>query len=632
MKGKIASTTLLFILIVGFIVVFQNVFGSENTLIGVAGITAALSLIDIDYTLYPIKNTIKFVILEVLIGISAFVASLNPIASLVGNFVVIFSLIYLFTYDTKKSIYVPFTLGYLFILYSPVKIEDMPLRIAGLAFCGLLIMVVQMLANRNKFWSKTQKSIMQVANDLKEKIDLIINKEDVYKIEEKHNEIYKNVRNISGKIYERRLKRIDESNLYEINLGIVLSFESINITLNKIQDEIENIKKFDEILVQLKKELDYIIKYINNEITVKELSNNLKLFIKDKSSIDCYLSYELKENISLLNNTLEEVELKLNKEIKSSNIPYSSLKEYVLKRNFNKDSLKFSFAFRSAIIISIGTFIVSLFSINHGKWLIFTLFAVLQPYLELSRAKGRDRILGSVIGVLIFEIIFSIVKDDSMRMVVIFIVGYLSNYPTKYNQKMIFTTISSLGAASIGSGIDLLALDRLSFIIIGTIIAMAANKFILPYKISSETKELVEKSIKINKQILNKISHIKINNTSKKEFNDLILVNKLINDKISINNNTLMSQRIEEFLDNQRVMMNNVNFLINSIMNNNIKDLDISSTCENASLLNNKKIKEEDLKDQFYSLKSNIEKFVFIDIFEIFKNLNRSYEISEDIK
>ncbi|MBO3446360.1 FUSC family protein [Clostridium sp. CCUG 7971] len=588
MKSKIAFTTLLFIAIVGFIVLFQNIFGSENTLIGVAGITAALSLTDIDYTLYPIKNTIKFMALEVLIGMLAFIASLNPITALIVNFIAIFSLIYLFTYDTKKSIYVPFTLGYLFIFYSPVKIENMPLRIAGLAFCGILIMGVQLLVNRNKFWDKTQKSIIQVANDLKEKIDFIINKEDVYNIEEKHNEIYKNIRNISAKMYERRLKTIDESSLYEINLGIILSFESINITLRKIQNDTENVKRYDDILVELKKELDYIIKYINNEITATEFSNNLQVFIKDKSIVDCYLSYELKENISLLNNTLEEMESTESKERKISYIPYDSLKNYILKSNFNKDSLKFSFAFRSAIMISIGTFIVSLFNIDYGKWLIFTLFSVLQPYLELSSTKGRDRIVGTIIGVLVFEIVFNIVKDDSMRMIVIFIVGYLSNYPTKYHQKIIFITISALGSASIGSGYELLALDRLSFIIIGTIIALIANRFILPYRISTETEDLIDKSIKVNKQILNNIFHININNINKNEFSDLILVNKVINDKISINNNILMSQRINEFLENQHVMMNNINFLLNNIINGKVKNLDINSICKNANLLNNR--------------------------------------------
>lgn len=197
---------------------------------------------------------------------------------------------------------------------------------------------------------------------------------------------------------------------------------------------------------------------------------------------------------------------------------------------------------------------------------------------------------------------------------------------------MRFITISALGAASIGSSIDLLVLDRLIFIIIGTIIALIANRFILPYRISTETEDLIDKSITVNKQILNNIFHININNINKNEFSDLILVNKLINDKISINNNILMSQRINEFLENQHVMMNNINFLLNNIINNKVKNLDINKICENANLLNHRNIKEENLKEEFYSLRNNIEKFVFIDIFEIFKNFNRSHKIFKDIK
>lgn len=79
-------------------------------------------------------------------------------------------------------------------------------------------------------------------------------------------------------------------------------------------------------------------------------------------------------------------------------------------------------------------------------------------------------------------------------------------------------------------------------------------------------------------------------------------------------------------------MMNNINFLLNNIINGKVKNLAINRICENANLLNNRNIKEENLKEEFYSLRNNIEKFVFIDIFEIFKNFNKSYKIFKDIK
>ena len=57
-KKKIISTTIMFLAIVVSIVLFKMVFGEENSLVAVTGITAALSLLGMDYTINPIQNTI----------------------------------------------------------------------------------------------------------------------------------------------------------------------------------------------------------------------------------------------------------------------------------------------------------------------------------------------------------------------------------------------------------------------------------------------------------------------------------------------------------------------------------------------------------------------------------------------
>ena len=155
-KNKIASTTMLFIVIVGTIVGFKTVFGNENTLVAVAGITAALSLLGTDYTINPIKNTIYFVSLEVGIGVLTYIASVNAFLGFIITFISIFYILYSFTYNTKKPTYVAFTLGYFFMLYTPVTFDLLPRRLIGLASCGLLIMIMQMIVNRNKLKKESQ--------------------------------------------------------------------------------------------------------------------------------------------------------------------------------------------------------------------------------------------------------------------------------------------------------------------------------------------------------------------------------------------------------------------------------------------------------------------------------------------
>ena len=57
-KKKIISTTIMFIVTTAAVILFAAIFGGENILVGVAGITAVLYLLDRNYTLRSIKNTI----------------------------------------------------------------------------------------------------------------------------------------------------------------------------------------------------------------------------------------------------------------------------------------------------------------------------------------------------------------------------------------------------------------------------------------------------------------------------------------------------------------------------------------------------------------------------------------------
>ncbi|MEG1310414.1 MAG: hypothetical protein RSD47_00260, partial [Romboutsia sp.] len=193
MRKKIIHNTFLFISIILVISIFKKIFGDENSLVIVAGITASLYLVEIDYTLSPIKNTLKFVLIEVAIGIAAFIASLNSATALIITFIMLFMILYLFTYDTKRPMHIPFSLGYLFLLYTPISLERMPFRIGGLIFCGLFIMLIQIILNKNKFLKKAKMGIIENTNAIKDEVDFILNKENYNVIKEKQDNIHKSL-------------------------------------------------------------------------------------------------------------------------------------------------------------------------------------------------------------------------------------------------------------------------------------------------------------------------------------------------------------------------------------------------------------------------------------------------------
>ena len=76
-KQKIITNTAIFIFVMAFVLIFKAIFGEENTFIGIATVTATLMLLGRDFTGEPLKSTLKFVGINLLMGIGSAIATYN---------------------------------------------------------------------------------------------------------------------------------------------------------------------------------------------------------------------------------------------------------------------------------------------------------------------------------------------------------------------------------------------------------------------------------------------------------------------------------------------------------------------------------------------------------------------------
>ena len=124
--------TVTFIAIIALILAFKLIFGEKNTLIGVTTVTATLMFLERDLSLSPIRNTIKLILINLLIGISSYLVISNMYLGVIINFFTLFLISYNFCYNLRNPLYLPFTLQYLFLLSNPVYNQDLLIRIAAL--------------------------------------------------------------------------------------------------------------------------------------------------------------------------------------------------------------------------------------------------------------------------------------------------------------------------------------------------------------------------------------------------------------------------------------------------------------------------------------------------------------------
>lgn len=631
---SIISKTLVFIGAIPTAIFFKCMFGTSNMLVGITGFMAAVTLMGNDYTANPIRNTLRFILIELFIGLSAFISSFSAPLTLIFTFIVVFFIVYIFTFDTSKPIYMPFIFCYLFMLYMPVKQIDMPNRIEALILSGILIMLVQMLANKNKFWNKSKSSICKNIDLLINEIDILLEKKDMNLLKESSKNLNKQLQALSQSLYSRKEKTFlisDKSRLY---LCIVQTLEGTNIILEKSIEDIDNLGKYDDVLVKLKLQFNNILKFMNEEKSTKELKNQLNEFIYEGADTHYshYISYELRQNMTLLRDILDNLE---NGGLSYSDKKYGineKIKEReVIKRRFNRNSLRFTFAFRIALLVSLGAFVVDYFDLYKGKWMVFTLSSVVQPYIESSETKMIDRIKGSLIGILIFELLFHLVPSMEVKMLIAFTCGYIGFYFKDYSKKMIFMTVFALSMGATNNDFNILSFDRLKFILIGCVIAFIANRIIFPYKIKDVTKNLVKKSVELNNSLATILENLNVNNLDSHKLRETILTNRLTNDKININNNTILSDSIGNFLNSERIVMSNLRVFKSSIKNNRIKNLDISNVCNEMQRYINGDLSKDYIIKNFDNLSERDDKLIFMNIYEIFRNIDNAKKYANEI-
>ncbi|WP_242844632.1 FUSC family protein [Clostridium novyi] len=314
--------------------------------------------------------------------------------------------------------------------------------------------------------------------------------------------IEKEINQIKKLIYSKRKDWFYLTEYGRINLNIAFILQSINLYMNDLYKDY-NESDYEEILKDIQ---DKFIMLYKSRKDIKALNNIKKEIMecvnkengKSNSSLQRVLvNLEILCNYFIQLNTLENHDY-INK---IHPIPHEFNIINILKRNFKASSLRFAYAVRVALCVAISIFIMDYFKIYEARWMAYTVFAIVQPYAENSKVKSYNRMKGTLIGGVIFVILFTIIKNPLIRSVIVIGAGYIDSYNTMYDRKMICVTISALGTASITSSVGSVFLYRMLFVILGLVLALLVNEFILPYTLKNSSEDL----IKMGNSTINKL-------------------------------------------------------------------------------------------------------------------------------
>lgn len=545
-KKTVISNTVLFMGIIGFIILFNIIFGAENTLIGVSTVTAMLMLLERDLTIHPVSNTFKLIGLNVVIGVGAFIADVNMWAGIPITFFIMFFISYSLSYNLRNPLYFPYALQYLFVLAFPVTIDLLPVRLVSLIFGAIAIMVLQLLVNKKKLTKSGNKSIEEICTSLQVKIEGIL-KGDLSKYPE--GQISKEISSLRKMIMDRRADDFYLTEEGKVRLNISAALERINTLLKSLSQKDGNeeiLYDLSHCLVLVKESLDDKSKAedlgrIFNEIVEKyhQQKNMSPIILKALSNID-YLIGSVVDLNSLKKETYNFVK-------KMEQIPEKFRKLTFGNRRNQTNSIKFSFAIRIAIGMSLSGFIVDVFEIHEGRWIMFTLLSLVIPIYERSHKRVRDRIFATIVGSILVLILFSIFQNATVRTLILMTAGYLMTYIKAYRYSTIIVTFSAIGSATILSGAtELLTINRVLFVLAGTLIALLLNKFVYPYHMDDANKDLERMYQTTVEAMLVEIRELLQNKGNSHNIRNLFMTTTMIEDRVELN---LQSQDHLESVD-----------------------------------------------------------------------------------
>lgn len=596
-KQFIISQTILYVFIMAFVITFKIIFGDKNILVGVMGITAILMLTQINLTVSPGKNLVKLLIINLGIGIFTYLANLNIWAAIPINFIGIFVIAYTFYYNLKSPVYLPFTLQYMFLLATPITAAELPMRLLSLLVAPIGIMLIQFVVNKNKTTKVGNKLIGGICDNLIKKINNDENKVEI------NEAIKKNANDFRKIIYDNRKDNFYVTEEGRIKLNIVIILEK----LSNLLDESTNNKQLLNDLIVCLQELKYSL---GKEDNLKNIADNISKILNNykRDNINDLVSLRILNTINMLDISLGELK-SLGKEnyntIKANkSIPEQYKMINVHKKEFYTKSVKFSYAIRVSLGITISAFIADYFKFAEGRWIYFTTFAIIIPIYELSKKKLKDRIFATLVGGAIIVIVFTLFKNMLIRMLVIMAAGYLRSYTSTYRYGTIYTTICAIGAAAMTGGEVVLTIDRIVFVIFGTIIAIIINRFVLPVRMKDANKELLGTYRGVLYKMLNEVYEGAINkNNNTHEMDTLLLVTTMIEERLVANNGNSIIEENSSYFDKLRVLIIDIYQLYRLVKRSEIKhnndmveDLKLLSNLENINIDNEIKNVEEHIK------------------------------------
>ncbi|MGV1023957.1 FUSC family protein [Clostridium perfringens] len=542
---------------------YKTIFGVENTIIGLIIAMASYAFLRLDLTSYPIYKSMIFLILNLFLAISAYISAINPFIGLIINFLILFTVSFIYTTEFKNVISYIFLLLYVYMWEYPISLDELPRRLVAMGVGVFIIIGIHILFNRRNFRRNSNNIIIKSIRNIQKEIFHIINES----YEEKEN-IYidSELRKLLVLIKVRNNNKFIENNKDDIYFNIVLILERINSIINKVGKINNKSKDVIDYLNSLNHDLENITLFLERKVDcINEEKDDLNKSSMINNFTDKEYAFlgECTELIRLLekniNNLYEYNRKKSRKRIKVK----FNLKELLIGNSSLKmKDLRVAYSLKLAIAVSLIMFIVDLFKIHQGRWIVTSVYVVIQPYEEETLTKAIKRFKGTIIGVIIYISIFTFFPHIIPLELLLLILMFLYFVQKDYEKKVVCTALMTLSLGLSRSTVGSLAFYRFFFVIIGIVIALMVNKLIFPQSVKNSIYDLKERYLELTNKLLCELKSILYEEKYNENTIKLLLDCNLIESKLMENKLIAENLVLKDLVDKQSIILSKIRCLV----------------------------------------------------------------------
>lgn len=542
---------------------YKTIFGVENTIIGLIIAMASYAFLRLDLTSYPIYKSMIFLILNLFLAISAYIFAINPFLGLIINFLILFTVSFIYTTEFKNVISYIFLLLYVYMWEYPISLDELPRRLVAMGVGVFIIIGIHILFNRRNFKKNSNNIIIRSIRNIQKEICHIINesyreKENIY--------IDSELRKLLILIEGRNNNKFIENHKDDIYFNIVLILERINSIINKVGKVNNKSKDVIDYLNSLNHDLENITLFLERKVDcINEEKDDLSksFMINNWTEKEYAFLEECTELIRLLekniNNLYEYNRKKSRKRIKVK----FNLKELLIGNSSLKmKHLRVAYSLKLAIAVSLIMFIVDLFKIPQGRWIVTSVYVVIQPYEEETLTKAIKRFKGTIIGVIIYISIFTFFPHIIPLELLLLILMFLYFIQKDYEKKVVCTALMTLSFGLSRSTVGYLAFYRFLFVIIGIVIALGINKLIFPQSIKNSIYDLKERYLELTNKLLYELKSILYEEKYNENTVKLLLDCNLIESKLMENKLIAENLELKDLVDKQSIILSKIRCLV----------------------------------------------------------------------